>query len=209
MLPITKSVLHREYWVSAGMVRNYLFKPTLAVKCHCRNWWSFCYNMSSLMLGALKLLLLWLPDSLPGPEMCGFLREVTCPSCCWETYFNCKKQQSPFHAGVSGTRHCWWPTFGEPPLWFSLLEKEVYYNYWSKKHLQDEEDQERAYENTMKSTLKYQEIFLCYAVMRADRRSRCTSAPELVYARVSPVVVNDRPGPAPVLRKLLEWQIWQ
>lgn len=115
------------------MVGDYLFKPTLAVKCHCRNWWSSCYNMSSLMLGALKLLLIWLSDSLPGPETCGFLGEVSCPSCCWETYFNCKKQQSPFHAGVSGTRHCWWPTFGEPPLWVSLLEKEVYCNYWSKK----------------------------------------------------------------------------
>lgn len=134
------------------MVRDYLFKATLAVKCHCRNWWSFCYNMSSLMLGSLKLLLIWLSDSLPGPETCGFLGEVSCPSCCWETYFNCKKQQSPFHAGVSGTRHCWWPTFGEPPLWISLLEKEVYCNYWSKKSLQDEEDQEKTYQNTMKST---------------------------------------------------------
>lgn len=92
------------------MVRDYLFKPTVAAKCHCRNWWSFCYSMSSLMLVALKLLLIWLSDSLPGPETCGLLGEVSCPSCCWETYFNCKKQQSPFLAKVLGTRHCRWPT---------------------------------------------------------------------------------------------------
>lgn len=210
-MPITKSVLHREYWVRAAMGGNYLFKPTLAVKCHCRNWWSSCYNMSSLMLGALKLLLIWLSDSLPGPETCGFLGEVSCPSCCWETYFNCKKQQSPFHAGVSGTRHCWWPTFGEPPLWFSLLEKEVYCNCWSKKAYKMRKIRKKHIKILCK-VLKHTEISGNLPVLcsnGADRRSRCTSAPELVYARVNPVVVNDRPGPAPVLRKLLEWQIWQ
>lgn len=102
------------------------------------------------MLVALKLLLIWLSDSMPGPETCGLLEEVNCPSCCWETYFNCKKQQSPFLAEVSGTRHCRWPTFGEPPFWFSLLEKEVYCNYWSEEVLvcfQDERGKRENMEN--------------------------------------------------------------
>lgn len=30
--------------------------------------------------------------------------------------------------------------------------------------------------------------------MKADRRPGCIPKPELVYARVNPVVVNDRPG---------------
>lgn len=155
------------------------------------------------MLVALELLLIWLSDSLPGPETCGLLGEVSCPSCCWETCFNCRKQQSPFCAEVSGTRHCRWPTFGEPPLWFALLEETVYCSYWNKKIFvcfQDGDDQKREYEKKLKQ--KYQEIFLCYAVTEADRRPGCTPKPELVCAKVNPKV-NSRPGSASCSKEIV------
>lgn len=149
-----------------GTVRDYLFEPTLAVKCHCRNRWSFCYKMSSLMLVALKLLLIWLSDSLPGPETCGLLGEVSCPSCCWETCFNCRKQQSPFCAEVSGARHCRWPTFGEPPLWFALLEKAAYCSYWNKKSLYVFKMRTIRKENTKKAKV---EISGCFSVLCSNK----------------------------------------
>lgn len=148
------------------MVRDYLFEPTLAVKCHCRNRWSFCYKMSSLMLVALKLLLIWLSDSLPGPETCGLLGEVSCPSCCWETCFNCRKQQSPFCAEVSGARRCRWPTFGEPPLWFALLEKAAYCSYWNKKSLYVFKMRTIRKENMKKAKV---EISGCFSVLCSNK----------------------------------------
>lgn len=39
--------------------------------------------------------------------------------------------------------------------------------------------------------------------MKADRRHGCIPKPELVYARVNPVVVDDRPGSASCSKEMV------